>query len=55
MSANCIASALLALKDISFKVEQGDVVGTIGKNGASKSTLLKLLSHITAPSTGDIE
>ena len=43
-----------ALKDISFKVEQGDVVGIIGKNGAGKSTLLKLLSHITAPSTGHI-
>ena len=43
-----------ALKDISFKVEQGDVLGIIGKNGAGKSTLLKLLSHITAPSTGDI-
>ena len=43
-----------ALKDISFKVEQGDVVGIIGKNGAGKSTLLKLLSHITAPSMGDI-
>lgn len=43
-----------ALKDITFKVEQGDVVGIIGKNGAGKSTLLKLLSHITAPTTGDI-
>lgn len=43
-----------ALKDISFKVEQGDVVGIIGKNGAGKSTLLKLLSHITAPTVGDI-
>ena len=43
-----------ALKDISFKVEQGDVVGIIGKNGAGKSTLLKLLSHITAPTTGRI-
>lgn len=43
-----------ALKDINFKVEQGDVVGIIGKNGAGKSTLLKLLSHITAPSTGHI-
>ena len=43
-----------ALKDISFKVELGDVVGIIGKNGAGKSTLLKLLSHITAPSVGDI-
>ena len=43
-----------ALKDINFSVEQGDVVGIIGKNGAGKSTLLKLLSHITAPSTGTI-
>lgn len=43
-----------ALKDINFSVEQGDVVGIIGKNGAGKSTLLKLLSHITSPSTGTI-
>ena len=43
-----------ALKDIDFKVEQGDVVGIIGKNGAGKSTLLKLLSRITAPTTGRI-
>lgn len=43
-----------ALRDISFQVEQGDVVGIIGKNGAGKSTLLKLLSHITSPSTGSI-
>ena len=43
-----------ALKDINFKVEQGDVVGIIGKNGAGKSTLLKLLSKVTAPTTGHI-
>lgn len=43
-----------ALKDISFDVEQGDVVGIIGKNGAGKSTLLKLLSQITSPTTGVI-
>ncbi len=44
-----------ALKDITFDVEQGDVVGVIGKNGAGKSTLLKLLSRITAPTTGVIK
>lgn len=44
-----------ALKDIDFKVEQGEVLGIIGKNGAGKSTLLKLLSNITSPTTGTIK
>ncbi len=44
-----------ALKDINFSVEQGDVVGIIGKNGAGKSTLLKLLSRVTTPTTGTIK
>ncbi len=43
-----------ALRNIDFKVEQGDVVGIIGKNGAGKSTLLKILSKVTAPTTGSI-
>lgn len=43
-----------ALQDIDFKVEQGDVVGIIGKNGAGKSTLLKLLSKVTGPTIGTI-
>ena len=43
-----------ALKNIDFKIEQGDVVGIIGKNGAGKSTLLKLLSRVTGPTTGTI-
>lgn len=44
-----------ALRDIDFKVEQGDVVGIIGKNGAGKSTLLKLLSRVTGPTLGTIK
>lgn len=43
-----------ALKDINFSVNQGDVVGIIGKNGAGKSTLLKLLSRVTTPTVGEI-
>jgi lipopolysaccharide transport system ATP-binding protein len=43
-----------ALRDINLRVEQGEVLGIIGKNGAGKSTLLKLLSRVTAPTTGRI-
>ncbi|HQN16564.1 MAG TPA: ABC transporter ATP-binding protein [Bacteroidales bacterium] len=44
-----------ALKDINFTVQQGEVLGIIGKNGAGKSTLLKILSKVTAPTTGSIK
>ena len=44
-----------ALKDINLEVEEGEVLGIIGKNGAGKSTLLKILSKVTGPTTGIIK
>ena len=46
---------LWALRDVSFDVEQGSVWGIIGANGAVKSTLLKILSRVTAPTSGQIK
>jgi len=54
-SVKATSDYVWALKDITFTVEQGDVLGVIGKNGAGKSTLLKILSRITSPSTGTIK
>lgn len=43
-----------ALRDINFNIEQGDVIGLIGKNGSGKSTMLKILSRIVEPTQGEI-
>lgn len=43
-----------ALKDVSFEVKKGEVVGIIGRNGAGKSTMLKILARITEPTSGKI-
>jgi lipopolysaccharide transport system ATP-binding protein len=53
--ARQVGDQFLALDNVSFQVQQGEVLGIIGRNGAGKSTLLKILSQVTLPSSGQIK
>jgi len=48
-------SRFMALEDVSFEVKEGERLAIMGRNGAGKSTILKILSRITAPSTGSVK
>jgi lipopolysaccharide transport system ATP-binding protein len=52
---NRLGETLWALKDINLQVQQGEVLGIIGRNGSGKSTLLKILSDVAAPTSGEVK
>lgn len=55
VSVRNMSDYVYALKNVSFDVKKGEVLGVIGNNGAGKSTLLKLISNITCPTSGSIK
>src|SRR5690606_29848998 len=54
-ASNIYSEDFWAVNDVSFTINEGDMVGIVGRNGAGKSTLLKILSRITYPTTGRAE
>jgi len=54
-NARLIGQEFWALQNVSFQVKDGEVLGIVGRNGAGKSTLLKILSQVTAPTSGEIK
>ena len=54
LKGNCFYNDFIALNDVSFQVEKGEIVGLVGFNGAGKSTMLKILAGVLTPTEGSV-